>query len=79
MPKVLVTAWRIPLDRIPTRTGGGGFCNMLEESSQHFFLDCIIAQRVWSRCYRWIDILGAQNRGIKNHMENFHLIHLTNK
>ena len=55
------------------------FCNMLEESSQHLFLDCIIAQRVWSRCYRWIGILRAQNRGIKNHIENFHLIHLTNK
>jgi len=52
---------------------------MSEESSQHLFLNCVFAQRVWSRCYRWIGIFGAQNRGIKNHLENFHLIHLSNK
>jgi len=90
VPRVLVTAWRVLLDRIPTRAnlirrGVVGIpplcalCNMVEESSQHLFLDCTVAQRVWLMCYRWIGILGAQNRGIKNHMENFHLIHLSKK
>jgi len=90
MPKVFVTAWRVLLDKIPTRVNlikRGvlvnsplcALCNMLEESYQHLFLDYVFAQRVWSRCYRWIGILGAQNRGIKNHMENFHLIYLSNK
>jgi len=70
MPRVLVTAWRVLLDRIPTRANlirRGvlvnsplcALCNTLEESSQHLFLECVFAQRVWSMCYRWIGILGA--------------------
>ena len=54
MPKVLATAWRVLLDRIPTRVNlirRGvlvnsplyALCNMLVESSQHLFLDCIFA------------------------------------
>ena len=54
-------------------------CNLSEETSQHLFLDCVVAQRVWSSCYRWIGVLGAQNKGIKNHLMSFYLIHLSNK
>ena len=89
-PKVLTTAWRILLDRVPTRVNlvrRGvianstlcSLCNLSEETSQHFFLDCVFAQRVWSRCYRWISVLEAQNKDIQNHLMNFHLIHLSNK
>ncbi|XP_068486340.1 uncharacterized protein [Phaseolus vulgaris] len=60
MPKVLTTAWRILIDRIPSRVNllrRGvpvtstlcALCNRLDESSQHLFLECVVAQQVWSR------------------------------
>jgi len=89
-PKVLTTPWRILLDKVPTRANlirrgvivnliMCPLCNLSEETSQHLFLDCVFAQRVWSRCYRWIGVLGAQNKGIQNHLMNSYLIHLSNK
>jgi len=89
-PKALLTAWRVLHDRIPTivnliRRGVSvisplcALCSLSKESSQHLFLDCVVAQRVWSRCCRWIGILGVQNKDIRNHMVNFHLIHLSSK
>ena len=90
MPKVLTIAWRILIDRIPSRVNllrRGvpvtstlcALCNLSEESSQHLFLACEFAQQVWSRCYRWIGILGPQNKDLMNHLMNFHLAHLSNK
>jgi len=69
-PKVLLTAWRVLHDRIPTRVNlyRRGvpvisplcpFCSLSEESSQHLFLDCAFAQQVWSRCYRWLEFWGS--------------------
>jgi len=89
-PKVLLTAWRVLHDRLPTRDNLSRrgvpvisplcpFCNQSEESSQHLFLDCAFAQQVWSRCYRWIGVLGVHNNDIRNHMLNSHLIHLSSK
>jgi len=90
MPKVLTTAWRILIDRISNRVNllrRGvpvisplcALCKLSEESSQHLFLDCGYAQQVWSWCYRWIGISGAQNKDLTNHFMNFHLTHLSNK
>jgi len=89
-PKALITAWRVLHDRILTRVNlfrrGVSvisslcpLCNLSEESSQHLFLDCALAQQVWSRCYCWIGVLGVQNKDIRNHMLNFYLIHLSSK
>ena len=90
MPKALITAWRVILDRLPTtanliRRGVPVvssvcvMCNQLQETSQHLFLDCVVTQRVWYGCYRWIGIVGAQSNEIRNHLENFYLIHLSNE
>jgi len=87
-PKTLVTAWRILLDRLPTndnliRRGIQvnsplcALCGLSDESSQHVFLECAQGQRVWSRCYRWIGILGANNKDIRSHFVNFSLVHLS--
>jgi len=57
MPKALVTAWRILLGRLPTydnlirrglvvTSSSCVFCNAIEESSQHLFMDCVFVQRV---------------------------------
>jgi len=54
-------------------------CRAIEETTQHLFLDCIIAQRIWSLCYRWIGTLGVQHKDLKVHFESFHLVHLNSK
>ena len=75
LPKVMITAWRILWDRIPTRRNLESrgiivssvlcaFCNMAEETTQHLFLDCIFVHLVWMLCCRWIGILGAHNKDI---------------
>ena len=82
-PKALVITWRILLDRIPTRQNlvVRGImvnsplcvlCNQSVETTQHLFLDCIFAYRVWMLCYTWIGVMGAHNRDLCNHFMNFH-------
>jgi len=90
MPKALITTLRVLLDRFLTsvnliRRGVSvnsplcALCNLSKESSQHLFIYCVYTQRVWSRCYRWIGILGVQNKVIGNHLVNFYLFHLSSK
>ena len=90
VPKVLTTAWRILLDRISTYQNLGArgivvnsplcvFCNLYVESTQHLFLDCTFAYCVWMLCYRWIGIVGTQNKDICNHFLNFHLTNMSEK
>jgi len=60
-PNVLTTAWTL-WDRLPTITSlfrrgvvTPLLCVMFhasDESSQHLFVDCSIAQRVWALCFR---------------------------
>ena len=84
----MIIAWRILLDRIPTRRNlvSRGiivssslcvFCNLSEGTTQHLFLDCIFAHRVWMMCCRWIGILGVHNKDIGSHFVNFHLVHMS--
>jgi len=42
-------------------------CQGSEETTQHLFLECKVAERVWSMCYRWIGILFVQNKDLKTH------------
>ena len=57
-PNVRFTAWRIILNKIPTRFSlirrevvvnsiTCEMCQGLEETTQHLFLECSVAQRVW--------------------------------
>ncbi|XP_068504213.1 uncharacterized protein [Phaseolus vulgaris] len=89
-PNVLTTAWRILLDKMPTRSGlsrrgvlvshiGCEMCRAIEKTSQHLFFECAIAQRVWYLCFRWIGILGVQHKDLKVHFESFDLVHLNSK
>jgi len=59
LPNVLFTTWRVLLDRISTtmvlsRRGVSvptplcAMCQDKEESSQHLFIECMIAQKVWA-------------------------------
>jgi len=89
-PKVLIPVWRILLDRLPTthnlikrgvvvNSPLCVLCNQSEEFSQHLFLDCVYARHVWFLCFTWIDILMVQNKDLRNHFENFHLVHMSDK
>jgi len=88
--KVITIAWRILLDRIPTRlclsrrgvlvnTTSCGMCQVADESSQHLFVECKHAQRVWYMCFRWMGILYVQHNDLKHHFENFHIVQVSNK
>ncbi|KAF1874246.1 hypothetical protein Lal_00030279, partial [Lupinus albus] len=84
--KVISYAWRLFLDRIPTRDGlsrwgvsliiGGGasctHCNDQLESSQHLFFSCSFSYRVWQLIYKWLDFYVALPYGTINHFM-FHL------
>ena len=90
MPKDIITGWRILLDKIPTsinlfkrgvtvNSTICALCRESEESTQHLFLDCVIAQRVWFMCFRCLGVLFVQHKELKCHFENFYLIHMSLK
>jgi len=89
-PNVLTTAWRALLDRLPTKTcllSTGVMvtsplcvmCYSVNELAQHLFVACIVAQRVWDRCLRWVGILFVQHRNMQSHFEQFSLCHINHK
>jgi len=89
-PNVLVTAWRVLLDRLPTRaclvrrgvTVPSLLCVMCGseiESTQRLFVICKVAQRVWDRCLRWVGILYVQHYDLQCHFEQFCLLQINHK
>jgi len=89
-PNVMFTAWRVLLNRIPTRmclrrrgvlldTYVCALCELKEESCQHLFLECKVASRVWDLCLRWIGILYVQHNDVRNHFESFMLTQGSNE
>ncbi len=55
------------------------FCRVADESAQHIFMTCLVAQRIWGLCLRWMGIVSVQHKDLLIHFESFHLIHLNNK
>jgi len=51
-------------------------CRGSKEMAQHSFLECSIAEQVWSPCFRWSGILFVQNKDLKTHFENIHLVQI---
>lgn len=47
----------------------GLFCFHEEEITNHLFFNCSFSHEVWSHCYRWVDILGAQHYQSCRHFE----------
>ena len=54
-------------------------CQNAGEPSQHLFVKFVIAQQVWSPCYKWIGILFVQHQDMRCHFENFHLLQVSTK
>jgi len=89
-PNVIVTAWRVLLDRIPTRVSLSrkglmmestlcAMCLHKEESCQHIFLECKYTQRVWSLCFKWIGISFVQQNDLNLHFMSFYLSNASKK
>jgi hypothetical protein len=66
--KVTTFAWKVLLNRIPTKTNLAlrnilspkestlcVMCNMVEESSNHLFMHCNVASLVWSKLMWWLN------------------------
>jgi hypothetical protein len=65
--KVVAFAWKVLLNRVPTKVNLATrnalgpedstrcvLCNAMEESSRHLFLHCEVASRVWCKLMVWI-------------------------
>ena len=72
-----ILIWRVLLDRIPTRLNLSNkgidipsvlcpFCSNDVETSQHIFLACDIAERIWKLIFKWLNIpfFSAANVGV---------------
>ncbi|XP_068466484.1 uncharacterized protein [Phaseolus vulgaris] len=88
-PNAVVTAWRVLLDKLPTRVNLNRrgvqlssmecpLCQQEEESAQHLFMECCHAQRVWSMCFRWLDISFVQQNDLRSHFLSFHMFQVSN-
>jgi len=88
LPNVVITAWRIMLDKIPTRrnlirrgltvnTSTCVMCQATDESAQYLFIQCETAQKVWYLCLRWIGIQFVQHKDVICLFEHFHLLHIS--
>lgn len=82
---VLITAWRVLLDRMPIRSclARRGVVNPLicmvcqqsNESSQHLFIESYCDQRVWALCFCWIGIEFVQHKDVQCQFVSFSLQH----
>ncbi|GJT19431.1 RNA-directed DNA polymerase, eukaryota, reverse transcriptase zinc-binding domain protein [Tanacetum coccineum] len=66
--RVNILAWRIRLDKLPTRLNLSRLgmeipsilfplCNVAVESSSHLFFSCSLARQVWRQILRWWDLV----------------------
>jgi len=71
-PSVLVGAWRLLLDRLPTRSNlarrgvqlGNLQCPLGQEgveTANHLFNTCSVVQQVWDQCDRWVGNVGVRH------------------
>jgi len=49
-------------------------CKKTQETAQHMFINCEVAQKVWDNCDRWIGISFVRQQTIVNHYQNFYII-----
>jgi len=65
VPSALVCAWRLLLDRLPTRSNLARrgvqlesvqcpLCQEHVETAKHLFNTCSVARQVWDMCDRWV-------------------------
>jgi len=84
-PSVAVCAWRLLLDRLPTRDNLARrgmqltsvrcpMCQEGEETAQHLFTTCKVAQKVCDLYERWVGNVPVRHNAITIHFQSFHLV-----
>jgi len=84
-PSAAVCAWRLLLDRLPTRDNLAKrgmqlmsvrcpMCQEGVETAQHLFTTCKVAQKVWDLCERWVGNVAVRHNAITIHFQSFHLV-----
>jgi len=87
-PVTKICAWRVLLNRLPTRNNLSKrrvvlnsnlcpLCNQHTEATQHLFLSCVMIQKVWDNCDKWIDISSIRQNFVFKHFRSFHLLGCT--
>jgi len=85
-----VCVWRAMIDRLPTRVNlirrgvniHNNFCPLCskaEETMQHLFIGCKVAQKVWDNCDNWLDMSSVRHNDVVSHFRNFYAIGLGRK
>lgn len=79
--KITTFVWRALMNRIPTTLNLLSkriippssldvcrFCSLTSESTDHLFIHCQFAFKVWSKCYSWWGISSAFPKELKEHL-----------
>lgn len=81
--KAQLTTWRIVRDRLPMRynlckcfvlSPEESLCysyKQVLEMAEHFFLNCSMAQQIWSKIYDWVGVPWAPAGEINSHFLHF--------
>jgi len=81
----LVCGWRAILDKLLTRdnlekrqilllSSQCPLCNSTKETVQHILFECVVAQKIWDNCDRWISIHSIRPNFAASHFMSFNLI-----
>jgi len=84
-PSAAVCAWRLLLDRVPTRSNlvrrgiqiGNMQCPMCQEdveTTQHLLITCRVTQKVWDLCDKWSGNVAVRHKDVIIHFQSFHIL-----
>lgn len=90
--KVCALAWKVLLDRIPTKDNllrrkvlsaeanlTCIFCNSARETTEHLFFVCPCVSLIWSRCYKWLGLDTVLPSNCHLHLLQHDLVFLSAK
>jgi len=80
LPASLLCAWRVMINRLPTRdnlvkidipieSNLCVFCNEVEENVSHLLFTCKISYSIWKMCENWLGVQLVHHFSAKNHFE----------
>ena len=89
-PKAQLLGWRMLLDKLPTKAKliAKGillqlslceFCLECEETVEHLFFSCKVAQKVWNMCYKWLGLNIVSHVKATINFQHFFLLNLNKR
>jgi len=84
-PSALVCAWRLLLDRLPTRSNLARrgvqlesvqcpLCQEHVETAKHLFNTCRVARQVWDMCDRWVGNMVVRHESTSVNFQGYYLL-----